>query len=368
MTARRAARLPVRPPLEPMEASSTDTLPIGDEWQYEPKWDGFRCLIFRDGDDIHLQSKSKPLGRYFPDIVEVIAAVDADRFVLDGELVIPVDGRLSFDELLLRLHPAASRVHTLAEAHPASFIAFDLLVDDTGNSLLELPLHERRAALEVFARDHFAAHERLQLSPATTSAATARRWFARTGGGLDGIMAKQLDATYRPGDRHVVRKLKQVRTADCVVGGFRYARGGRNAIGSLLLGLYDEDGLLHHVGYTSAMSAAERRRLVPELEQRIEAPGFTGKAPGGPSRWNQGRASEWEPLRPELVVEVGFDHVSAGRFRHGTRFERWRPDKRPESCTMEQLGAKAASALSLLAPPKRASARAPDRQKAPTRR
>jgi ATP-dependent DNA ligase len=321
-----------------MEAETAPELPNGGGWQFEPKWDGFRCLAFRDGDTVRIQSKAgKPLGRYFPDVVESLEALDAGRFVLDGEIVIPVNGRLSFDELLLRVHPAASRVRTLVEAHRARLVVFDLLVDERGRSLVGLPLEERRARLDAFARKFFPRGKAVVLSQATRRIGTARAWLADGGDGdLDGVVAKRLDLPYRSGERDGMIKVKRQRTADCVVGGFRYASKG-GGIGSLLLGLYDADGLLHHVGFCSSLSAGERKGLKTRLEPLRKPPGFTGRAPGGPSRWSTERSAQWEPLAPKLVVEVGYDHVSNGRFRHGTRFIRWRPDKAPRQCTMEQL-------------------------------
>lgn len=330
--------LPLRFPYPPMEAESADALPDSGGWQYEPKWDGFRCLAFRDGDTVRIQSKAgKPLARYFPDVVETLAGLDAPRFVLDGEIVIPVNGRLSFDELLLRVHPAASRVRTLVAAHRARLVVFDLLVDERGRSLVELPLAERRRRLERFARRYFPRHPSLRLSRATGRLATARTWLAGGGhGDLDGVVAKRTDLPYRAGERDGMVKVKRLRSADCVVGGFRYASKG-HAVGSLLLGLYDSEGTLNHVGFCSSLSAAEKRGLTERLERLRRPPGFTGRAPGGPSRWSTERSAEWEPLAPKLVVEVQYDHVSNGRFRHGTSFLRWRPDKAPRQCTMEQL-------------------------------
>jgi ATP-dependent DNA ligase len=321
-----------------MEAEAARELPNGGGWQFEPKWDGFRCLAFRDGDTVRIQSKAgKPLGRYFPDVVESLEALDARRFVLDGEIVIPVNGRLSFDELLLRVHPAASRVRTLAEAHPARLVVFDLLVDERGRSLVGLRLEERRARLDAFARKFFPRGKAVALSRATRRIGTARSWLAGGGDGdLDGVVAKRLNLPYRSGERDGMIKVKRQRTADCVVGGFRYASKG-GGVGSLLLGLYDADGLLHHVGFCSSLSAGERKGLEVRLEPLRKPPGFTGRAPGGPSRWSTERSAQWEPLAPKLVAEVGYDHVSNGRFRHGTRFMRWRPDKAPRQCTMEQL-------------------------------
>jgi ATP-dependent DNA ligase len=327
----------VKFPFPPMEASTADQLPRGPGWQYEPKWDGFRCLAFREGDTVRLQSKAgKPLGRYFPDVLEALAALPATRFVLDGEIVIPVDGNLSFDELLLRVHPAASRVRTLVAAHRARFVVFDLLVDARGRSLVELPLGERRRRLEAFAATQFRGSSALALARMTARPATAARWLAGRSGDLDGVVAKRTDLPYRSGERDGMIKVKRRRTADCVVGGFRYASRGRQ-VGSLLLGLYDRDGKLHHVGFCSSLSAEERRGLTPKLERLRRPPGFTGRAPGGPSRWSTERSAAWEPLEPALVVEVGYDHVTNGRFRHGTTFLRWRPDKSPRQCTMEQI-------------------------------
>ena len=340
--------LSLKPPLPPMEARSVDEIPIGDEWQYEPKWDGFRCLAFRDGKNVFLQSKAgQPLARYFPDIVTQIQALKAKRFVLDGELVIPIGAALSFDELQLRLHPAASRVQKLAAAHPALFIAFDLLVDSTGKSLLAVPLRDRRKKLELFARENFKAKSQLRLSPATRELKTAKKWFAKAGGNLDGIIAKQIDASYASGERTAMVKVKQIRSADCVVGGFRYATGSR-LLGSLLLGLYDDDGLLNHVGFTSAFKKSD----VPALTKRFEAlrkkPGFTGNAPGGPSRWSTERSGEWEPVDPKTVVEVTYDHFTGGRFRHGTKILRWRRDKAPRQCTLDQVEHREGKSLALL--------------------
>jgi ATP-dependent DNA ligase len=329
--------LPLSFPYPPMEAESVPALPAGREWQYEPKWDGFRCLGFRDGESVRIQSKAgKPLGRYFPDVVEALGALSVRRFVLDGEIVIPVDGRLSFDELLLRIHPAASRVRTLVEAHRARLVVFDLLVDERGRSLVGLTLAERRKRLEAFAKRAFPRGRAIVLSQASRRLTTARDWLAGGGGDLDGVVAKRLDLPYRSGARDGMVKVKRRRTADCVVGGYRYASKG-GGIGSLLLGLYDGDGLLDHVGFCSSLPAAERRGLRQKLERLRQPPGFTGRAPGGPSRWSTERSAEWEPLAPRLVVEVEYDHVSNERFRHGTRFVRWRPDKAPKQCTMEQL-------------------------------
>jgi len=337
----------LKPPLPPMEARSVDEIPTGDEWQYEPKWDGFRCLAFRDGDKIFLQSKNgQPLARYFPDITDALARLPEKHFVLDGEFVLPVKGALSFGELQLRLHPAASRVQKLAEAHPATYIVFDLLAENS-RSHLQQPLRERRDLLGKFARSNFTSSKNVRLSPATTDLRIANEWFKRTGGDLDGIMAKRLDAAYASGERTAAVKIKQIRSADCVVGGFRYATGAR-VIGSLLLGLYGNDGLLHHVGFTSAFTRSERRELTKKFEALKKTPGFTGNAPGGPSRWSMDRTGEWEPVAPRVVIEVAYDHFTGGRFRHGTKFLRWRPDKAPRQCTVDQVKHREGKLLALL--------------------
>ena len=320
-----------------MEAQLVDTLPEEGGWQYEPKWDGFRCLAFRDGDEVELRSKSgQPLGRYFPDVVARLRSVKADRFVLDGEIVISVEGRLSFEQLQLRLHPAESRVRKLAAEHPAAYILFDLLVTSEGASIAEKALTERRRALEAFFAEH-GDNDALQLSPATSSIVEVRQWLQRLGNSLDGIMAKQTDQPYRTGERAGMVKWKLMRTADCVVGGFRYGTNSRE-VGSLLLGLYGPDGKLHHCGFTSSIKKAEKPALTKKLEALIEAPGFTGRAPGGPSRWSTERTGEWQPLRPELVVEIRYDHITDNRFRHGTTLVRWRPDKAPSQCNFDQVG------------------------------
>lgn len=325
-----------------MEARSVDEIPAGEKWQYEPKWDGFRCIAFRDGDEIYLQSKNgRPLARYFPDVVENVGRLDTRNFVLDGELAIPVAGRLVFDELQLRLHPAASRVAKLAKAHPAIFIVFDLLARDR-KSFLQRPLTERRALLEKLRLGHG-----LKLSPATTDLRQAKKWFKTAGPDLDGVIAKRIDLPYAAGERDAMVKVKNIRSADCVVGGFRYASSGK-VLGSLLLGLFGDDGLLHHVGFTSAIKATERRALTKKFEQIRKSPGFTGNAPGGPSRWSTERTGDWEPVIPKFVVEVAYDHFTGGRFRHGTKFLRWRPDKSPRQCTMDQVEHREGKSLSLL--------------------
>jgi ATP-dependent DNA ligase len=320
-------------PPAPMEALLAAELPVGNGWQYEPKWDGFRCLAQRDGDEITLTSKSgKPLARYFPEVVAMLAGLKEREFLLDGELIIPMGDVLSFEALQLRLHPAESRIRKLSQQTPAEFMLFDLL-GSGGSALLGESLAERRKELERFHLRNRAAG--LLLSPVTYDCRAALDWLHRSGGALDGVIAKRLDQDYRSGERAMI-KVKQQRTADCVVGGFRYAEK-KQEVGSLLLGLFDDAGLLHHVGFTSALKAVDRPELTERLEKLIEAPGFTGDAPGGPSRWANARSAEWQPLKSELVVEVRYDQVTGRRFRHGTGFLRWRPDKSPRQCTFDQL-------------------------------
>ena len=340
--------LALHPPFPPMEALSVDEVPTGPEWQYEPKWDGFRCLIFRDDAKVELQAKSgKPLTRYFPEIVAATKALRAKSFVLDGEIVVLDGAAFSFDALLQRIHPAASRIKRLAQETPALMIAFDLLADVRGKPLVDKPLRERRPLLEDFAAAQFKGAERFRLSPATTRLAEARGWLKRVGATLDGIIAKRRDAPYAAGERGAMQKIKNFRSADCVVGGFRYNEG-KDVVGSLLLGLYDEEGLLDHVGFTSNIPREEKPALTRKLEKLIAPPGFTGGKPGGPSRWSTERSAEWQPLKPTLVVEVCYDHFSGGRFRHGTRLMRWRPDKAPRQCTMEQVRQKKRDLMRLL--------------------
>jgi ATP-dependent DNA ligase len=340
--------LPISRPYPPMDALSVDTIPEGEDWQYEPKWDGFRCLVFRDGDTIELQSKSgQPLTRYFPDLVETVAAVKAKTFVLDGEIVVPSGKAFSFDDLLQRIHPAPSRVKKLAIGTPALLIVFDLLAEN-GDDLTGLPLSVRRKRLEAFAKKNLNGFERIRLSPATPRLADARRWLKQVGATLDGIVAKRRDMPYQFGNRRGMQKIKNFRSADCVIGGFRYAEG-KKIVGSLLLGLYNEQGLLDHVGFTSGFKNEDKKALTQKLEKLISPPGFTGDKPGGPSRWSTKRTAEWQPLKPKLVIEVCYDHFSGGRFRHGTRLLRWRPDKAPKQCTKEQvLGQKQANLMKLL--------------------
>lgn len=320
-----------------MEALLVKEIPSGENWEYEPKWDGFRCLAFRDGKNVELQSKSgQTLTRYFPEIVTALLKLKPTKFVLDGELVVPVKGGLSFDDLLQRIHPAASRVLKLSQQTPANFVVFDLLVDENGKAIHELVLAKRRVKLESFAKKFLGKNPTIELSPKTDKIAIARQWLSTTGVKLDGVIAKRLDLPYRSGERDGMQKVKRMRTADCVVGGFRYASKG-NVVGSLLLGLYDDEGLLHHIGYTSSFNEADKKELTKKLEPLIGPPGFTGNKPGGPSRWSTERSGEWQPLKTKLVVEVQFDHFSGGRFRHGTKFLRWRPDKKPSQCTIAQV-------------------------------
>lgn len=319
--------------IAPMEAKLVVELPTGEGWQFEPKWDGFRCIAYRDGDDVRLQSKSgKPLARYFPEVLTFLRALKTPRFILDGELVIASDGVLSFEVLQARLHPATSRVLKLSRETPALFLAFDCLGDED-RMLADQPLVRRRSALEALvARE---AAPSLLLSPCSQELTQATQWLAASGGALDGVIAKRLDEPYRPGERAML-KVKRIRTADCIVAGFRHATGSTK-IGSLLLGLYNDEGFIDHVGFTSAIKGEAQAELAAKLAPCLGGSGFTGKAPGGPSRWATERSTEWTPLAPELVVEVTYDQVTADRFRHGTAILRWRPDKAPDQCTMDQL-------------------------------
>jgi len=337
-------RLPFAPPLAPMLSTAADALPKGDGWQFEPKWDGFRTLVFRDGNEILLQSRDeKPMNRYFPELIAPLQAVLPERCVLDGEIVIVGANGLDFEALLLRIHPAASRVKLLAAQAPASYVAWDLLALDD-EDLRETPLADRRARLEqLFKKVKPPVH----LSPATGDRDLAVDWFHRfEGAGLDGVMAKRLDSRYRAGERTMI-KVKHSRTADCVVAGFRWHKSGPGTmVGSLLLGLYDDEGTLHHVGVTAAFTNAMRKQLVEELAPlrknalddhpwRDWAEGQ--RQPGAQSRWSRGKDMTWEALRPERVCEVSYDHMQGTRFRHAAQFVRWRPDKKPEECRYDQL-------------------------------
>jgi ATP-dependent DNA ligase len=345
-------RLPFDPPLAPMLSRAADALPGGDGWLFEPKWDGFRTLVFRDGGEIVLQSRDeKPMNRYFPELLAPLAVALPERCVVDGEIVIAGEHGLDFEALLLRIHPAASRVKLLAAESPASFVVWDLLaVDD--EDLRDAPLSERRERLErALPADAPSVH----LSPATRDRAVAEDWFRRfEGAGLDGVMAKRLEEPYRPGERTMI-KVKHSRTADCVVAGFRWhKKGDGTMVGSLLLGLYDEAGTLHHVGVTAAFTNAMRKQLVTDLaplreralddhpwrdwaEAQDDASANGQRMPGATSRWNRGKDLSWVALRPERVCEVAYDHMQGTRFRHAAHFLRWRPDKRPRDCRYDQL-------------------------------
>jgi ATP-dependent DNA ligase len=333
-----------------MEARSVESIPQGAHWQYEPKWDGFRCILVRDGDAVALRSKSgEDLTRYFPELVDAARKIRNKTFALDGEIVIPAGDTFSFDDLLQRIHPAPSRVTRLANETPARFIAFDLLACGP-HDLTAMVLAARRAELQKFATS-FKRNANFALSMPTTSIAVAERWLKLAGGGFDGIIAKRLDLPYRSGTRDAMQKIKRYRSADCVIGGFRYGENrlqGRKVVGSLLLGLYDAGGSLHHVGFSSGIKAAERGALTDRLLANVAQRSFTGKAPGGPSRWSTRRSSEWVPVKAKFVVEVSYDHFTGDRFRHGTRILRWRPDKKPRQCTFDQLKQKIVSPASLL--------------------
>jgi ATP-dependent DNA ligase len=375
--------LPIQPPYPPAEAKSVKDLPREAGWLYEPKWDGFRCLAFRRDDEVVLQSKAgQPLGRYFPEIVAALLALPARKFVLDGEIVIRQGGGLDFDALLQRIHPAASRIQRLSRETPATYMVFDLVVNAKGRSLAAAPLSARRMALQEFAAGNLSEEpdrrrskkatlhptlrsggERIMLSPASSDFATAEKWMHEgAASGWDGVVAKRLNCEYMSGERTGMVKIKRIRTADCVVGGFRWARRAKNSsdetanskkadsenagprkrptekVGSLLLGLYNKNGELDHIGFSASFTREERKKLKSILKPFMGGTGFSGKAPGGPSRWTRdARDTEWFPLKPKLVGEFQYDHFSGGRFRHGTKFLRWRPDKKPEQCTMEQI-------------------------------
>ena len=294
--------LPIKPPYPPMEALLVDELPRGASWQYEPKWDGFRCLAFRDGENVELQSKSgQSLGRYFPEIVEALQKLKAIKFVIDGELVITIKGDPSFDALLQRIHPAASRVNKLAQETPARLIVFDILVNEQGKAILDEPLSKRRKKLDAFAKKYFPRNTTVELSPQTPDDSIALTWLEDPSVKLDGVIAKKVDLPYRSGERDGMQKVKRMRTADCVIGGFRYASSGK-IVGSLLLGLYDEEGLLHHVGFTSSFNEAQKKELTKLLTPLIKAPGFTGNKPGGPSRWSTKKPTNGSRCKRSLLL------------------------------------------------------------------
>jgi ATP-dependent DNA ligase len=299
-----------------MEARSVDMIPTGRQWQYEPKWDGFRCLLSRDRDTVTMYSKSgQDLRRYFPEVVAAALSLREKRFVLDGEIVVPAGKEFSFDALLQRIHPAVSRVKNLSEQTPALFLAFDLLKKGKSELADEL-LSTRRSQLEDFADRQFSSDKLFRLSPASLKLKDAERWLAAAGGGSDGVIAKRLDLPYQAGNRDGMQKIKCYRSADCVIGGFRYGenlQGGRKVVGSLLLGLYDDEGLLHHVGFSSGIKAKDKPALADKLEAIATDRSFTGNAPGGPSRWSTKRSSEWQPLKPKYVVEISYDHFTGGR-------------------------------------------------------
>jgi ATP-dependent DNA ligase len=335
-------------PYAPMEALAVPEIPAGPQWRYEPKWDGFRCLAFRDGKQIELQSKSgRSMTRYFPELVAALSALKPGNFVLDGEIVIPADGGFSFDALLQRIHPAASRIRKLAAETPALLIIFDLLMGSDGKLLTDKVLDDRRHLLQAFFEKYCRASPQIRLSPSSIKLREAKAWLKRAGATLDGVIAKRRDFDYRSGDRSGMQKIKNYRSADCVVGGFRYNEGTA-VVGSLLLGLYDKSGLLDHVGFTSSIKREEKPALTRKLKPLIGPPGFTGNAPGGPSRWSTKRSGEWVPLKPKLVVEVCYDHFTGDRFRHGTSILRWRPDKAPKQCTLDQVERKRSKLMALL--------------------
>src|ERR1700730_18477863 len=338
----------LRPPFAPMEALSVDEIPTGSGWQYEPKWDGFRCLVFRNGKEVDLRSKAgRSLSRYFPELADAILKVKADKFAIDGEIVVPHNRAFSFDDLLQRIHPAQSRVKRLAAETPALLILFDLLAAIACRSITHVPLRRRRRRLEAFARRYLRNKTRIRVSPATTKLNEAKAWLKEVGATLDGIIAKRCDLEYSSGDRSGMQKIKNYRSADCVVGGFRYNEG-KPVVGSLVLGLYDDKARLKLLGFPSTIKRTEKPELTRKLESLIAPPGFTGNAPGGPSRWSTTRSGEWQPLKPVLVVEVCFDHFSGEQFRHGTKLMRWRPDKSPRQCTLDQVKQKKADLMKLL--------------------
>jgi ATP-dependent DNA ligase len=343
-----AAGTPLTPPIEPMLAKLADEIPDGPGFLYEPKWDGFRAIVFRSGTDVFIQSRDlRPLDRYFPDLHQELLDKLPAGCTIDGEIVIAGPKGLDFDALQLRLHPAASRVAKLAHETPAAFVAFDLLAID-GEDIRSAPQHERRTRLEALLA---AVKPPVHLTPMTRDRRVALEWLKRfEGAGLDGVIAKPDDGVYQPGKRAMI-KIKHSRTAECVVAGFRWHKSGKDAVGSLLLGLYDKKGTLHHVGVTSSFTMAMRKELAVELEplrrQALDGHPWrdwaaasasdTTRMPGGQSRWSAGKDLSWEPLRIERVCEVKYDHLQGDRFRHAAVFLRWRPDKPPADCRYDQL-------------------------------
>ena len=329
--------LPLNLDYLPMEAKRKDALPEGDGWQYEPKWDGFRCLVFKDGDKLDMRSKSgKDLARYFPEVKAFLQNLAAEKFVLDGEIVLPQGIGFSFDLLLQRIHPAASRIKKLSVDTPAQFVLFDILVDDQGQSLVERTFKERRSVLLHFAESYVTETKDVFLSPSTENAADAQKWRTEFQDKLDGIVAKKLDMPYQSGNRNGMVKFKWMRSADCVIGGFRYEKDA-DYLGSLLLGLHDQNGHLLHIGFCSSFTTAEKKELTKLLEPHVAEQSFYGDSLDTPSRWQSTEDKKWMPVTPALVAEFSYDHFSDGRFRHGTKFLRWRPDKSPEQCTFEQI-------------------------------
>ncbi len=327
-------------PRQVMDARSVDAIPRGKEWQYEPKWDGFRCLLSRSGKVVRMTSKSgQDLNRYFPEISTAAAALREKTFILDGEIVVPIGKSFSFDDLLQRIHPAATRVKRLSVENPALFLAFDILKRGKAD-LAGAPLTKRRSELEALATHCFTPRTPFRLSPSSRKFDDAKRWLRSAGSGSDGVIAKRVDLPYQAGNRDGMQKIKRYRSADCVIGGFRYGErkyAGREVVGSVLLGLYDAQGNLHHVGFSSGIKAGDKVALTDKLEAIRADRSFTGNTPGGPSRWSTKRSSEWQPTKVKFVVEVSYDHFTGGRFRHGTSILRWRPDKAPTQCTMDQL-------------------------------
>ncbi|HEY9715534.1 MAG TPA: ATP-dependent DNA ligase [Chroococcales cyanobacterium] len=322
---------------KPMEAELVEHLPDGQNWQYEPKWDGFRCLAFKTDGEVELRSKSgQTLTRYFPEVVAALEALKARNFVLDGELVVEDYSQFSFDDLLQRIHPAQSRVKKLSAERPAVYVVFDILKGSDNRELINEPLDVRREQLEEFAAKFFKQQFRVLLSPTAVDKETASGWLEGYDALIDGVIAKRTDLPYQSGNREGMQKMKPTRSVDCVIGGFRYGSKSRH-VGSLLLGLYDKKGEFRHIGFTSSLSDKEKKELTEKLEKLATEKSFTENVPGGPSRWSSERSAEWTPIKPKLVVEVRYDKITNGRFRHGAKLLRWRPDKDPKQCTVQQI-------------------------------